>query len=263
MYEELYTENQGLLIMSARRYRGLCERDRAVSFEDLIQSGFIGLMRAYKAFNVGEDGEKQGWAAFALEYIRNEMLKALGYQCHLHGIRKLHNDAIAIDAPMGEDGDISIGDIIADDSLPDMDAGLLLSDLQREVREAVERLDNERYREAVKLCDLEGKTQTEVAAAWGISIASVNAAVRNGHRKLKEDSFLRKMYGLEMRTNYYRKKGLNAFNSTGSSVVEDIAFQHMEAMDRIRKKERSRLDAERRQRELEALLGRTESGVLT
>ena len=46
MYESLYAQNKGLLIVLARHYARACELDRAVSEEDLVQAGFLALVRA-------------------------------------------------------------------------------------------------------------------------------------------------------------------------------------------------------------------------
>ena len=51
MYEALYAQNKGLLIGLARRYAGACALDRAVSVEDLVQSGFLGLVRAAQTYD--------------------------------------------------------------------------------------------------------------------------------------------------------------------------------------------------------------------
>ena len=49
MYEALYEQNKGLLHTMAQRYAEACERDRAVSVEDLMQAGFLGLVEAARS----------------------------------------------------------------------------------------------------------------------------------------------------------------------------------------------------------------------
>ena len=62
MYEALYEQNRGLLVMMARQYAGACEMDRAVSEEDLVQAGFLALVRAAKTF---DRAGGRSWASWA------------------------------------------------------------------------------------------------------------------------------------------------------------------------------------------------------
>ena len=88
MYEKLYEENKGLLRMMARRYARVCALDRAVSVEDLMQAGFVGLMRAAATFDP-EAGKS--WAGWARWHIRMEFESALGLR---HGrFRRRRHDA--------------------------------------------------------------------------------------------------------------------------------------------------------------------------
>jgi RNA polymerase primary sigma factor len=67
---EMIEANQGLVRSVARRYRGL-----GVPFEDLVQEGNIGLMRAVEKFDHSR-GPK--FSTYAVWWIRSAMVQALG-----------------------------------------------------------------------------------------------------------------------------------------------------------------------------------------
>jgi RNA polymerase primary sigma factor len=67
---EMIEANQGLVRSVARRYRGL-----GVPFEDLVQEGNIGLMRAVEKFDRSR-GLK--FSTYAVWWIRSAMVQALG-----------------------------------------------------------------------------------------------------------------------------------------------------------------------------------------
>ena len=96
MYEELYQENRGLLRLVAWRYAAACQRDRAVSVEDLTQAGFFGLIQASKTF----DPDKGSWATWAAWAITDEIYKALGLRDGKP--TKAHTCALSLDAPQNE-----------------------------------------------------------------------------------------------------------------------------------------------------------------
>ena len=74
MYESLYAQNKGLLVMLARDYARACELDRAVSEEDLIQAGFLALVRAKRTY---DPSGGRSWASWASWHIRREYENAL------------------------------------------------------------------------------------------------------------------------------------------------------------------------------------------
>ena len=67
---ELIEANQGLVRSVARRYRGL-----GVPFEDLVQEGNIGLMRAVEKFDRSRGLE---FSTYAVWWIRSAIVQALG-----------------------------------------------------------------------------------------------------------------------------------------------------------------------------------------
>ncbi len=194
MYEKLYEENKGLLRMMARRYARVCALDRAVSVEDLMQAGFVGLMRAAATFDP-EAGKS--WAGWARWHIRMEFESALGLR---HGrFTRAHTGAAALDKPLsGEDVEgLTMGELLADANLPAADEGLIREELQRDVRAAVGRLRSEGQRAVVQRCKLEGQSYRQAAAELGCSVGQTYQLFFRASANLARDARLRAAAGID------------------------------------------------------------------
>lgn len=202
MYEEVYERNKGLLVMMARRYAGVCALDRAVSVEDLIQAGSIGLMKAADTYDPEAGKSWVGWACW---HIQMEFNSALGLR--KGRFTRPHTGALALDGPFSpEDADgLTAADMLADETLPDADAALLREELRRDVRAAVKRLKNEHQRRVVELCKLEGQSYREAAERLGVSVGQAYQLFFRASNNLAHDPGLRALAGLDERGRYRDK----------------------------------------------------------
>lgn len=231
MYEQLYEDNRRLLKYVAQRYWKACERDRAVSLEDLEQSGFFGLVKAAQTF---DPDDKYTWAYWAARGIIREIYKALGYRDNTTTRRKAHTGAISLDAPLStDDPDGLTGLDLIEDRGPGIDEGADLADLQRVVREAVADLKNERQRDLIQACALDGKPYKEAAEALGVSCARVGQIIHDGQRQLAKDKRIQALIDIELRVPYYNRRTLSQFRRTQTSATEAAALWHMEQLDRL------------------------------
>ena len=231
MYEALYAQNKGLLITMARRYAGACALDRAVSVEDLVQSGFLGLVRAAQTYD--RNGGRS-WTSWATWHIQRTFEQAL---CLRQGHRtQAHSGADTLDRPLdaADDGSESAGDLLVDDTLPDPDAALLLEELRRDVRKAVERLEDGDERRAARLCLLEDRSLPEVAGAMGVSVPQARRLNARACRRLSGDRRLRARIDLDERTRFHAHKGVAAFNRDWTSVTEGAALWRIEQEEKLR-----------------------------
>ena len=224
MYEALYEQNKGLLIAMARRYAGACEMDRAVSEEDLVQAGFLALVRAEQTF---DRAGGRSWAGWATWHIKREFDRTL---CLRAGRRiQAHSGADTLDRPLdAADGErVTVGDLLADDSLPDADAGLLLEELCRDVRAAMDNLAEDERR-AVRLFEVEARGCREAARALGVTPRQALRLNARGCRRLSKDRRLRRLIDLDDRTRFHAHKGVAAFNRDWTSVTEGAALWRIE-----------------------------------
>lgn len=208
MYEEVYEQNKGLLVMMARRYARVCALDRAVSMEDLMQAGFIGLMKAADSFDPAAGKSWSGWACW---HIQMEFNSALGLrQGHF---TRPHTGAAALDRPLSaDDADgATAGDMLADETLPDADEAILLDELRRDVRAAVDRLKSEGQRQVVQLCKLEGWSYRQAAQRMGVSVGQAYQLFFRASNNLARDPRLRALAGLGERGKSDARRGSKAF----------------------------------------------------
>lgn len=202
-------EGRGLVLYWAKRYAPLLQGRAAVDFDDLTQAGFLGLLEAAQTF----DGSKGAWSTWASVYIRRAMLNALG-------VRRNAPEMLSLDAPAyaGEDCDVSLADTIPDDSLPDPDARLLQDELSQTVRQAVRRLPEDQRRVA-QLHGLQGRSFATCDRLLGLNPGKALTIGRKAYKTLHGQ-----LRSLDEQTRFHAHKGVQAFHSSGSSVVEDAVI---------------------------------------
>lgn len=232
MYEELYAQNRGLLITLANRWREACERDRAVSVEDLAQAGFFGLVKAAQTF---DEAAGKSWSSWAAWYIQREFENALYLRDGK--FTRPHTFAAALDAPLSEDSaeGLTLGDMLADENAPDIDAGVILDELRQTVRESVEQIREDGPRRAVQLCDLGGRTNRQTAEVLGVTEGQACALRRKAHGILRNNPRIMALasdFALDDMTRFYAHKGLAAFERDRTSVTEGAALWRIEQRDK-------------------------------
>ena len=229
VYEEIYEQNRGLLTVLARQYENICALDRAVSTEDLMQAGFFALVKAAESF---DETAGKTWAGWASWHIRRAFCAELGLR---EGrFTRAHTGAAALDGAVspGDADSATLGELLADEREPGPDEVVLLDELRRSVRGAVERLRDERERRVVDLCKLRGHSFQEAADRLGISVSQARRLYARASAKLSRDRQLRALAGLDERTRFYAHKGVQAFNRDWTSVTEGAALWRIEQRNR-------------------------------
>ena len=223
MYENLYSENRGLLIWAARRYSRAGEIDPAISPEDIMQTGFIGLCRASQTF----DPSKGTWMRWAMLCIVWEIDAMLGLG-RRSGEWKVRSGALSLDAPLEADADETLLDTLPDEALPETDAALILDDTCRTVRACVASLRDDRQREVVQRWQLGGETQAAVAHDMGVTPQAIGAVWSRARRKLKSDPRMRALIDVPSFNTGYRR-----FRETGVSAVEHMILWRERQLERL------------------------------
>lgn len=213
-------ESRGLVLYWAKRYAPLLQSRAAVDLEDLTQAGFLGLLEAAQTF----DSSKGAWSTWASLYIRRAILGALG----LRG-RKSEPFVLSLDAPAytddGEPSEVTLLETLADPTNPDMDGLLLEDEIVKMVRAAVDDLPEDQ-RDVTRLHDLEGNPYTKCDELLALNTGESRRISGRALRQLRKDKRLRAL-ALDQETTFIRYKGVSAFHSSGSSVVEDVALWRM------------------------------------
>jgi len=146
--------------------------ENAEEASDLTQDTFLKALRSVKGFR-GESGLKTWLFRIAINESRNRFR---------WWKRRRRDVTISLDATVGET-DTAMSDLIADGSVSPEDAALAR---EREYVLQAALLDlSDAFREAVVLCDIQGLSYEETAAALGIGIGTVKSRISRGREELR------------------------------------------------------------------------------
>lgn len=198
----------------AGRYRWALERRNDLDIEDLQQAALVGVLRAAKDYKE----EKNGLVTLAGYYARNEIRDLLGIR---NG--KLPPVLESLDEPLNDETDDTMIDLLADETIPDPDAGLIEAERKQTVRDAVDRLQEDQ-RTIVSLHFFEGKTYQQTADEMNLPRDRVTTIFQNARRNLRRDRYLKALVEVNRRTPYLLGVGVTRFNSTFTSAVEEIVL---------------------------------------
>ena len=154
----------------ANKYQKLTKQTSAIDFEDLKQSGLIGLLDAQKNYDP-EQGTS--FLSYSYNWIRNSILDQLGYRNKDKNRPPL---LLSLDAPVSEESsDIlldSIDEQLADPNFVAFDEKICDEETRSEtaqaVRKAIDRLPHARQREAITRVYLQGQSRQQAAADMNI-----------------------------------------------------------------------------------------------
>jgi RNA polymerase sigma-70 factor (ECF subfamily) len=146
--------------------------ENAEEAADLTQETFLSALKAIKTFR--GDSELKTWLfRIAVNHSRNRFR---------WWKRRKRDVTISLDAPIG-DSDSTVSETIAGDDTSAEDTVLRL-EREAAIRKALGELP-EIYREAIILCDIEGLTYEEIAAALEINIGTVKSRIARGRDELR------------------------------------------------------------------------------
>ena len=207
----LWAQVERLAWRIVSRYRSLARSNGATDNDDLMQAAFLGVERAAKAFapDAGAFATLMGY------YVRTEcaaLLVLRGSRKHLE-----HYYAKSADQPVPGTEKLILVDTNADANQEDEDERLFLEDIRRDVRAAIDRL-GEQEAEVVRAYYLEGVTTEAIGRRMGICKSRVAQLRAQGMRTMRRN---RSLLHLIDEAVCWRRKGVTAFNTSWSSVVED------------------------------------------
>ena len=218
--EQLLRQVSGFASATALRYLPLAS-SCGMGADDLCQCAALGVLEAIPGYRA-EKGAFLTWCAF---FIRRQCLSALG----LTGRPRLeHYRRASLDAPLSpEEDSLTLLDCLPDAaaaaSFDAVEERCWLETLHRDITEALDRLaGQEGY--VIRRHDLEGAGYKAIGAELGLEVPRVQQRRKAGLAHLRKDRVLRRLY----QPNYWRHKGVAAFNTTFSSVVEDEAIRHLD-----------------------------------
>ncbi len=151
--DEVVKNNLGLVCKLARKY----ERYYGVEYDDLVQEGCIGLLRAREKYNP-KKGKR--FSTYAYHWIRSGMLTYIQEKTRIirlprnvaakdmTGEKGNHKEPVSLDAPLYDEADsVSIQEVIADplDMVKMLESVVYVSDLVKKLRPREQEIVRLRY----------------------------------------------------------------------------------------------------------------------
>lgn len=194
---KLISHNTKIVVTIANRHIG-----QGVPIDDLIQEGNIGLYEAAQRFDPTAGARFISYAQLWIRKRINEAVVAYGrivrlphnqeydiYKAKVAGEEVQEQKTLEIDAPIGEDGDATLGDIVLN-SRPEVEFEFETDHLKFTIRRAMKSL-KQRDREIIKAyfgLDDEISIGTEIIAErFQMTPVRVSQIVRASLEKIKED----------------------------------------------------------------------------
>lgn len=222
--EELLKCFRPLVYKIAMKYLAEAKRLVYVDCDDLLQTGYIALIEAQKAYNPDKNSS---FIPFAYKLISFRVMRLLGWRWMPEEKQmKFEPTLYRLDAPISEDDPdgMTLVDMIQDpDALP-IDESIIEDETRREtseqVRAALDRMKSDKQRTAVKLVWLDGKKRTDAAAEMEMNRGAFYMLEKSARSTLRRDYRLRK-YAHEMP---FIHVSVTRFNTTWTSATEYAAL---------------------------------------
>lgn len=210
----------------AGRYSWAIRKRSDIDLNDLHQAAFLGIMQARKTF----DQEKASFVTYASFYARNEIRALLGIRSG-----KMPPSLLSLDAPLSEDTEDTLLDVVADESIPDPDDALIADDFRQTVRAAVNRLAEDQ-KAVVSFRFYDGLTYNQTAAEMHLMPVKVVQIYHNAERNLRRDRYLRALADVDRQTRFMHHVGVTQFNTTMTSAVEQIVIWRESKLNKLLKR---------------------------
>lgn len=209
--QNLIMQHSRLVWKWVRHYAFLCEGRADVDQDDLYQAGCMGLIEAQRTF----DSSKGAWSTWASFYIRKGIREALG--------RGKRLPTVSLDAPAyrDEDDGTTVLETTPDGSIIPDDDRQIAREIVETVRAAVNTLPED-IAFVMRSVGLLGLSRPDAARMMGITYDELRRLFNRGLRELRKDRSIRALGDLDQETSFHARKGVAAFHSSGSSVVEDL-----------------------------------------
>ena len=213
-------------------------KQQGLSLEDIQQESYFAMLGAVEAYN-----PEKGY--MFTTYLNLQLKRRLRSILRLKDPLN-REDTRSLDAPLEDENEDSdtLHDVTADPTSGALIAAFDQRESYRLLHEAVSLLPGG-LKEVIKLLYFENLTLKQVGERQGRSIEAVRQSERRALNMLRRGPISRKLrdtYFDDIRTLHefpldvdlaYRHKGLSAFRSSRTSVVEDAFFQREAAYKRL------------------------------
>lgn len=207
--EQIVEDNKGLVHWVARRYR-VNESD----YDDLIQEGYMGLMRAAETFN----SDKGAFSSYAVQWIRSKMSRYIKYH-----IAK-YQEETSLNRPVGAEEEAELMELI--ESGEDLQGELVSRTVGGELIHEIKRLLSAEEYEVFMLSQLFNYSVKEISKTRDIEEKAVTNSINRARSKIRRSEYFRQIY-LDEHTSFYRSID---YRNPGSGNSTRTNYSHVEAL---------------------------------
>lgn len=219
--ERLIKANIGIIHKIANKYNGI---NRELEFDDLFQSGVLGLITAAKKYDFNNE-KKAKFITYAVFYIERYIHRSVnGASSKDIGNNNLYNSCTSLNAPVGEDKDT--GELV--DFIEEIDYGfenieenIFFKNLRKELEEVMKTHNTLEQREVLKLkygWNTRQFTLREIGDIFDITSERVRQIEYRALRKLRNSSWAMNNIKEFAELGYIDKFYLEIFRSWGINV---------------------------------------------
>lgn len=191
--DELLKNNEGIIKKIANKYIRVNSR---LEFDDLFNSGVIGLINAAKNYDFN-NGKKAQFITYAVNHINRQIYFCVnGHSSKEIKNNKFYNTTKSLNTLVGEDEDMELLDTVQadDNSFEDIEYKIYLKQLREELEEVMRDKLTLRERDILKFrygWDTKILTLQELSSIYGITSERVRQIERKSLRNIRHSTWCR------------------------------------------------------------------------
>lgn len=224
---EFWEQIEGFIRYLANRIIHKLPASAGVEFDDLVQSGYFAVLEAVERF----DAERGvAFTTILGVTLKTAFAEAAGYRTIRQRNDPLYRPSTtSLDAPLSaEDTDgATLLDIVPDerDAIASTEEQMFFEQLHNALDEILSNLPQEQS-DILKQRFYENKSLNQISADDGRPIERIRQIESKAFQNIRKPKNLRILdsYRLEVMTPYFLKVGLQRFQTTHASAVEEIVF---------------------------------------
>lgn len=232
---QLWEQNQGYIVLYCRNYYRLnsdqCQI-AGVTVDDLQQEAYFAVIAAAKAYDPATGYKFLSFLKYPLKNVFNALI---GFR----GKRDPLNNCSSLDEPIGEEGDETKADFLADAAATQDFDGVEEAIYNQELRQALDAAIatlHKPQQEVIRGRYLAGHTLVEQSAICGISVSAVQQRERSALRAMRNG----KAYSClsSFAVDYgraYRGTGWGTWNNSGSIEERILEWAEQREQTKIKK----------------------------
>ena len=218
--DEIIQANKGIINKIANKYDGI---NRELEFEDLFQSGVLGLIKATEKYNFKNE-KKAKFITYAIHYINRYInICVNGVTSKEIENNRFYHKCTSLNKPNVEDGEIELKDCIEeiDYGFENIEEKIFIANLRKELEEVMKSANTLKQREILKMrygWNSKPMTLKEIGDIFNVSDTRVRDIEISALRKLRGSKWAIKNMKEFEELGYINKFYLDIFRGWGIDI---------------------------------------------